>query len=241
MTVGDAAASLGISDKTLRRKLNQFKTKRLSNIPNSKIYLWVDDAIRESFSSNRANTEGLEDLLTGADHVTDADEVSELPSDVEEPVEESFENSAQAATGENPERSQTSASQTEQQKVFGQFLHEYMRPLIDKVEHQAKVISAKERIIEEQSKEIEDQSIQLRLLPDLQRKKLEEERIIREAEAKVAALNQQLEDEKAKQAIKDDEIENLTRRMADLEKAQMDLLAAKEAPAKSAWKRFFGL
>lgn len=118
---------------------------------------------------------------------------------------------------------------------FQAIAEQFVRPLVDEVKAQALALAEKDRIIEEQSR-------QLRLLPDLE-KRAAEERALADEERKVAqmkaleieALNKQVQamsEEKAKLEAKADEATALA---ADLQ----SLKATVEKLQQPWWKKWF--
>ena len=225
MTIGDAAAALGISEKTLRRKreANFIKTKRMGESANSKIYFWINDEVRQLLSNNRIETDGFEDVLATA---IDIDEPTESEIVDEHPGAAAQSAAAQSAAPP-PSASQTAeqSQQQQQQQAFKDVLQEYMRPLVARVEEQA-------IIIHERDKKIEDLEIQMRLLPDKQKE---------EADKKQAALdsvNAELKGERDLREQRESELEKMQARIADLERSEQELMAENNRPA---WKKWFGI
>ncbi|MBX3150334.1 hypothetical protein KF728_09320 [Candidatus Obscuribacterales bacterium] len=178
ISVKEAAAALGITPRAVTYRLEKGSLKGTLNknefgVPEWRIY---------------PNKE----ILSGLNSQTDASPINFEPTDVIE-----------AESVDSPE--EAAAPQENEQRFSNEFqtiVEQCVRPLVEEVKAQALALAEKDRIIEEQNR-------QLRLLPDFQRK-AEEERQRAEEERKAAELR----------AL---EIEALNKQVAAIEEQKREL------------------
>lgn len=226
ISVREAASALGIGPRavTYRLEKGQLKgtlTKNESGVPEWRIY---------------PNKE----ILAGLNQPTDnATPIDFEPGDVVE-----------AETLESPGETARQTEGSFSSENFQALIEQFVRPLVEEVKAQTLAIAERDRIIEEQSR-------QLRLLPDLQ-KRAEEERALADKEREAAneraleirALNKQvdlMEEEKSKTAeqlaLSDKEKKLLEAKANEAMALATDLAALKQTVEKLQapwWKKVFG-
>jgi hypothetical protein len=149
------------------------------------------------------------------------------------PISFEPEDVVEAESVESPEAKAGQDSEPRFSNEFQAIVEQCVRPLVDEVKAQALALAEKDRIIEEQSR-------QLRLLPDFQRK-AEEERQQAENERKeaelraleVEALNKQI-------AAMEEEKESDKARLAKIELLESQVSLLTEQLQKPWWKKLFG-
>lgn len=169
----EVAELSGLSEKTVRRHIKKgtFKAKK-GKAANARIQVLITPEILASISKESAAEELEED---GGLESIDFEEVS-----VEEVSEETGNNDVTDFSPNPTEKVQADM------EVFKGIINEMMAPLVKRVEEQARTLHEQERVIQ-------DQKIQLRLLPDIQARE-ESERKARElAELEKQALVKQIE------------------------------------------------
>jgi DNA repair exonuclease SbcCD ATPase subunit len=181
ISVKEAASALGITPRAVTYRLEKGQLKGTLNknefgVPEWRIY---------------PNKEIMSGLNTQPDSVTTGP-INFEPEDVVEA--ESVESPAEAKAEQENEPRFTSE--------FQAIVEQCVRPLVDEVKAQALALAEKDRIIE-------DQNRQLRLLPDLQ-KKAEEER-------------QQAEKERKEAELRALEVEALNKQVAAMEEERQEL------------------
>ncbi len=169
----EVAELSGLSEKTVRRHIKKgtFKAKK-GKAANARIQVLITPEILASISKESSAEELEED---GGLESIDFEEVS-----VEEVSEETASNDVTDFSPNPAEKVQADM------EVFKGIINEMMAPLVKRVEEQARTLHEQERVIQ-------DQKIQLRLLPDIQARE-ESERKARElAELEKQALTKQIE------------------------------------------------
>lgn len=214
ISVKEAAAALGITPRAVTYRLEKGSLKGTLNknefgVPEWRIY---------------PNKE----ILSGLNSQTDAaSPINFEPTDVIE-----------AESVDSPE--EPTAPQENEQRFSNEFqaiVEQCVRPLVDEVKAQALALAEKDRIIEEQKR-------QLRLLPDFQRK-AEEERQRAEEERKAAevraleieALNKQVAAIEEQKRELEDKANQASVLVTDLE----SLKAKVEELQKPWWKKWFSV
>lgn len=213
ISVKEAAAALGITPRAVTYRLEKGSLKGTLNknefgVPEWRIY---------------PNKE----ILSGLNSQTDAanSPINFEPTDV-----------IDAESVDSPE--EPAVPQENEQRFSNEFqaiVEQCVRPLVDEVKAQALALAEKDRIIEEQSR-------QLRLLPDYQRK-AEEERERAEEERKAAelraleieALNKQVAAIEAQKVELEEKANQASALAGDLE----SLKAKVEELQKPWWKKWF--
>lgn len=107
----------------------------------------------------------------------------------------------------------------------------FMKPLVEKVATQERALLEQAALVAQQEKVIEEQKLQLRLLPDLQRRAEQEAEAAKKAELKLheaAALKKQLD------LIAETKSLELKAKEAELAKMQSEISALEEERAKAA-------
>lgn len=215
ISVKEAAAALGITPRAVTYRLEKGSLKGTLNknefgVPEWRIY---------------PNKEILSGLNSQADVANSP--INFEPADVVEA--DSVDSPEQAEAGHENEPRFTNEFQT--------IVEQCVRPLVEEVKAQALALAEKDRIIEEQNR-------QLRLLPDFQ-KRAEEERQQAEKERKeaelraleVEALNKQIAAMEEEQRALEEKASQATALVTDLE----SLKAKVEELQKPWWKKFFGV
>jgi|GEM_PF-2882540 hypothetical protein len=190
----EVAELSGLSEKTVRRHIKKgtFKAKK-GKAANARIQVLITPEILASISKESSAEELEED---GGLESIDFEEVS-----VEEVSEETASNDVTDFSPNPAEKVQADM------EVFKGIINEMMAPLVKRVEEQARTLHEQERVIQ-------DQKIQLRLLPDIQARE-ESERKARElAELEKQALTKQIEALK----IAEIELKATAEKAAELEK-----------------------
>jgi chromosome segregation ATPase len=168
MYLTDASQVTGVSERTLRRhiKRNLLKSKRLGKLANSPLQVWITpehkNALKEEINPEFAEVEDFFEEVGKSDSMTDEVEIAE-PSEVED-------NNSTNKKSRPVEVDQLIRAITE---TFGNKLDE------------------QKEVIFQLRQDLHEKETQLRLLPDLQ-KKLEEEEKLKSFET--AALQKQIEE-----------------------------------------------
>lgn len=213
ISVREAASALGITPRAVTYRLEKGQLKGTLNknefgVPEWRIY---------------PNKE----IMAGLNSQPESASTGPINFEPEDVVE--------AESVESPERPGGQENESRFSNEFQAIVEQCVRPLVDEVKAQALALAEKDRIIEEQNR-------QLRLLPDFQ-KKAEEERELAEKERKeaelraleVEALNKQIaamEEEKQQLETKANEATALA--------ADLQLLKDKvEELQKPWWKKWF--
>ena len=111
----------------------------------------------------------------------------------------------------------------------------FMKPLVEKVATQERALLEQAALVAQQEKVIEEQKLQLRLLPDLQRRAEQEAEAAKAAELKLyeaAALRKQAEEERNAAQLKALEAEALNKQLAALRAQQEESAKAKQQVAE---------
>lgn len=261
MTISDAASSLGVSEKTLRRKRDLIKTKRLGDSINSKIFFWINDEVRQLLSNTRIDTDGFEDVLATAIEVEETEpeivgtERLEEPENATSPPVNQSTEQAQSTTAppaasqvneqtENttapppPNQSTEQAGNTTPPPAAKQLTEQekQQQAFIDVLQEYMRPLVARVEeqavIIADRDRKIEELEINLRLLPD---KRKEEDA---ERQCELESVSAELKSERELREKRESELEDMKARVQDLERAEQELKAANDRPA---WKKWFGI
>ncbi len=216
ITVKEAAAALGITPRAVSYRLEKGQLKgtlsknEATGVPEWHIY------------PNKEILSGLSQAT-----VDDATSIDFEPDDVIEA--ESIDDTAGSDTSQQPEARSSAMD-------FQLLVEQCVRPLVDEVKAQAVALAEKDRIIE-------DQSRQLRLLPDFQ-KRAEDEKARAEEERKAAELRAlEIEALNKQVAAMEEEKQLLESKASEASELAADLVALKLTVEKLQapwWKKFLG-
>jgi hypothetical protein len=228
ISVKEAAAALGLTPRAVSYRLEKGQLKgtltknEMTGVPEWRIY------------PNKEILAGLRQPATGDTNAIDFD-----PNDVIEA--ESVDDTAGSDTQQHTEQRTATMD-------FQMLIEQCVRPLVDEVKSQALALAEKDRIIDEQSR-------QLRLLPDFQKQAEDERKAAELKELEAEALRKQVSamqitHERAEEARRaaENEMQRLKEEKDAEAKAvqeQLQTLAATvqelQKPKPGFWQKFFGI
>ncbi len=239
IAVKDAALMLGCDERWVRERLNQGQLKGEKRKIGAKDKWFVyKGAIEQALAEAR----GVPTYSRATADVS-VDDGGDFESDI------SFEPREKKTIQVDFSQKQTSTEDTdpfsaEQQKVK-EFADLLLKPLVEKVESQT-------RLLVEQERTIREQEIKLRLLPDLQKREEEERKALELKEVEAEALRKQIaaiQEEKQKVELDAQETQFLRKQVEELENekksavealSELEALKAKVADLqKPFWQKFF--
>lgn len=205
LSVKEAAEALRIDERSVRERLSNgtLKGEKKQVGLRDKWFVYasaISSALAKQDSNFIGNSVTVQDVSPNS-----AEATTVSVADEQETIDATYGDLDDATTGQSAATPARGNWHPENKANLESLVETFMKPLVDKVASQERALMEQAALVAQQEKVIEEQKLQLRLLPDLQRRAQQEAEAAKAAELKLheAAALQKQADMVAEQAAKE--------------------------------------